>query len=916
MSLTVRLLKTAMAIAALLGAVFPWASAGVRGWVVQAVQPPTRWTTAVDPAHALPEYPRPQLVRSSWQSLNGLWDYTITPRDASTPSGYTGQILVPYPLESALSGVRRSLRADQLLWYRRSFQAPTLKGGERLLLHFGAVDYQATIYLNGRDVGVHIGGYQGFTFDISDDVHVGANELAVEVWDPTESGPNPHGKQDEYSPSSGIWQTVWLETVPHTYIDTLTVTPDVDRSRLNLRVGLRGESTGYVIEAIAKAGSMPVDRRTVSGATALVIEHPRLWSPDDPYLYDLEVRLLKDGRVIDEVTSYFGMRKVEVKQDTDGVERIFLNGRYTYNLGVLDQGFWPDGRYTAPTDAALKFDIQAAKAMGFNTIRKHIKVEPDRWYYYCDLLGVMVWQDMVNPAKYDPDKLTPEARAEFEKEVLESLSQLHNHPSITIWVLFNEGWGAYDQERLAHRIKELDPSRLLNAHTGPNQSLGVIAQWAKHLRDVRRLTRLMNGDFLVVSELPPLPRDDRPVDWVGGDLTDTHHYPDPELPPAVPGKARVLGEHGGIGAYVENHLWNDTIGFGYKEVPPKALTNAYARIVDQLNRLEAQGLSGSIFTQLYDVESEQNGLLTYDRAVTKIPVARISGINARLVPTAKIAHATTRGFVIADMDLTPEAARYAVLLAQYHRGKRSSTFLRHLTLMAISQHDQAHATEAGNAYIDRLSQPYSLDSWTFIRTVTRTSHDKGFNLLRSQGERANAFLGSNAAEAKIREVINREEIEPSLAGHLGIPDWTSIETKVGGKYGDLGEEAVNGAEMMYYREKEDWLNFGTHYAKYFATASSRSEYPTGNLSYAVFVHIGDRRVLESAIKAVAVAMQSNNLDTFGPAGTDTYANLLYKVGRTREAIDLEQSAARASKGRNREIMKHLDDMLAGRPTWP
>ena len=319
--------------------------------------------------------------------------------------------------------------------------------------------------------------------------------------------------------------------------------------------------------------------------------------------------MIKQGRLLDEVQSYFGLRKIEVKKDAAGVDRIFLNNKYTYNLGVLDQGFWPDGIYTAPTDTALKCDIEAIKAMGFNTIRKHVKVEPDRWYYHCDKLGIMVWQDMVPPAGS-----STEARAEFEKDVKDNLAQLHNHPSITTWVLFNEGWGAYDQERLARWIKQLDPSRLLNGHTGPYDQ-EQLAQWIRHM-DPSALSRLLNGDSS--PDLEP-PSDERPVNWVAGDMTDFHAYPDPKIPPAEAGKARVAGEHGGIGVFIEGHVWKDLAGFGYKLVTPDQMTKTYAGLVDELKTLEAQGLSGSIYTQPYDVEGEQNGLMTYDRAVVQDP---------------------------------------------------------------------------------------------------------------------------------------------------------------------------------------------------------------------------------------------------------------------------------------------------------
>ncbi len=882
------------------------ASIGAQAWKLQPLQTRTRWADLVDPTHPLPEYPRPQLVREHWQNLNGLWEYTITARDAAVPTHFQGYILVPFPLESALSGVQKPLKPDQLLWYRRTVTLNPGSHGARTLLHFEAVDYQATVYLNGQEVGTHTGGYQIFTVDISDALKPGENELVVKVYDPTEAGPNPHGKQGvQYTASSGIWQTVWLETVPRTYIECLLMTPEVDQSTLNLQVTLKGAEEGYTVQAIAKIGATTVAKANVNGTTAVHINHPRLWSPDDPFLYDVEVRVLKDGKVTDEVKSYFGMRKIEVKKDGAGIDRIFLNDRYTYNLGVLDQGFWPDGLHTAPTDAALKFDIQATKAMGFNTIRRHIKIERDRWYYYCDKLGVMVWQDMVEPANS-----TPEARAEFEKEVPANLAQLHNHPSITIWVLFNECWNAFDQERLAHRVKQWDSSRLLDSNSGPFSWVRY-EQFMRQL-DLSQLARLSDGDQELGDELGDYIRYSN---WVGGDMTDFHTYPYPKLPPAEPGKARVVGENGGIGVFVDGHVWNDLapVGEGYMRVQPDQFAKTYADLVAKLKVLQAQGLSGSIYTQTYDIEEEQNGLLSYDRAIAKIPVAELAKMNSELVPQAKNYDVAVQGLSVTYADVTAEAQRYAGLLREYEQGNKDPAFLRHFTLMAIRQKDQVHATEAGNEYIDRSPQPYSKDAWTFIQVVTRTSKDKGFELLRTQTELVDAILGKNAAETTIREVIEGEEVSPHLSDKSGTPDWPAMEKAVVAKYGVLGGEAVYGAEMAYYLNKQDWSNYGKYYVLYFDTAATRSKYPVNNLSYKLFEHVSDPQILEAAIQA-----DKHSVDKLGsddPTEIDTYANLLYKVGRKQEAIDWEQKALQFSQERDKEFVVHLEKMKAGQPTW-
>jgi hypothetical protein len=884
-----------------------------QNWQTRPMQIQTRWAASVSRTNPLPEYPRPQLVRPHWKNLNGLWQYAVRPKDSAAPIKYDGHILVPYPLESTLSGVQKRLQPDQLLWYRRTVSLePTNQ--QRTLLHFGAVDYQATVYLNRHEVGTHAGGYESFAFDITDELESGPNELLVKVWDPTETGPNPHGKQTLrphgifYTSNSGIWQTVWLETVPQTYIESLTMTPDVDHSQLQLRVNLMGKEEGYTVDVTAKAGAVVVARQTVKGLTAVPIRHPHLWSPDEPFLYHLEVRLLRNGKVVDDVKSYFGLRKVEVKKDAEGVDRIFLNDRYTYNLGVLDQGFWPEGIYTAPTDSALEFDIRAIKAMGFNTIRKHIKIEPERWYYHCDRLGILVWQDMVPPSD-----ATAEAQAEFEKEIEETLEQLDNHPSITTWVLFNEGWGAYDQERLARLMKTLDPSRLLDGHSGPNTL--YLGEWMKHM-DPSAMATVIKGDWSpLLRELRNREHDD-PLYWAGSDLADIHVYPDPDIPLDEADKARVVGEYGGTGVVILGHTWNDLAGFGYADVTPNQLTKTYASMVDKLRTLESRGLSGSIYTQLVDVEGEQNGLMTYDRAVIKMSVSEISKLNARIVQRARDYASTTKHFPAADPDLTPEAERYTPLLAEYQKGKRDPPFLRYLALMAIREKDQAHATEVGNEFIARTPRPFSKDTWTFITAVTRTAKDDGFALLRTHTRQADAILGNTEAERKVREVIGHEEIEPYLADRSQTPDWAAIETTVRTKYGALGIEELYGAEMVYYLERQDWSKFGTSYKLYFHTAASRSEYPVNLLSYVVFEHVADPSILEAGVDAIRCSMEASPSERNDAAEVDTLANLLYKGGRIREALELEEEATQISEGRDQEIINSLTKMKSRQPTWP
>jgi beta-galactosidase/beta-glucuronidase len=566
----------------------------------------TRWSLEVDPARPLPEYPRPQMVRPRWQNLNGLWNFTLTDKDAATPSAFPRQILVPFPIESALSGVKEPLLPTQNLWYQRDFDRPPMKAGERLLLHFGAVDFEATAFVNGHEVGRHKGGYQNFTFDITQALKKGKNDLTVKVWDPTDQGrDNPRGKQALrpedifYTATSGIWQTVWLETVPATYIHSLILTPEVDHSLLRAQVE-SDAGEGYTVKVLS-------GKARVTGAPnealSLTIPRPHLWSASDPYLYDLQVRLVKQGKVVDSVNSYFGMRKVEIKKDAQGKPRIYLNDRYTYNLGVLDQGYWPDGLYTAPTDAALKYDVETIKSMGFNTIRKHIKIEPARWYYYCDKLGLMVWQDMVPPAgKWNNGLPTQEARTQFEAEVKENIAQLHNVPSITTWVLFNESAGGYDQNRLEGWLKELDPSRLVNGHSG----------WVI----------LSNGTTVELTG----------TIGAASDLTDIHSYPSPAIVYPLEGKAAVLGEYGGLSVAVKDHMWIDLSAkpWAYEQLAAEELPSRYAALIEAQQKLKAEGLTASIYTQPFDVEIEQNGLITYDREVMKIPLEEIRRLNANL----------------------------------------------------------------------------------------------------------------------------------------------------------------------------------------------------------------------------------------------------------------------------------------------
>lgn len=539
----------------------------------------TRWAAEVGPANALPEYPRPQLVRPDWLNLNGLWDYALTPDSTEKLPPFAGKILVPFPLESALSGVMTNFDERSKLWYHRIFAVPQSWHGQRVRLHFGAVDWRCQIRVNGHLIGEHQGGYDAFTFDVTDALRWnGAEEISVCVTDPS-SGDQPRGKLSRkpegifYTSTSGIWQTVWLEPVPEVCIDRLKCIPDVDAKSLRLRVAVNNFSDKLRVEAIASVAGKEIARVTglANAELMLSLPNPRLWSPDDPFLYDLKVTLKDAGKTVDSVSSYFGMRKIALRKDAQGFTRMTLNDQNVFEIGTLDQGFWPDGIYTAPTDAALRSDIEFLKKAGFNLARKHVKVEPERWYYWCDKLGLLVWQDMPSGSN-----VTPEGRRDFENELFRMVDGLENHPSIIVWVLFNEGWGQYDTEPLANWLKEMDPSRLVDDASG----------W---------------------------------TDMRVGDLIDMHSYPGPDAPASEPHRAAVLGEFGGLGLAVEGHSWS-THCWGYVMLASEAqLADQYKRALRHVWRLhDLSGLSAAVYTQTADAETECNGLQTYDRAVAKI----------------------------------------------------------------------------------------------------------------------------------------------------------------------------------------------------------------------------------------------------------------------------------------------------------
>ncbi|MDR3619128.1 MAG: glycoside hydrolase family 2 TIM barrel-domain containing protein [Paludisphaera borealis] len=564
----------------------------------------TRWAAQVDPAKALDEYPRPQMVRPSWMKLNGLWQYAIQSNRDGRPAVYEGNILVPFPVESSLSGVKRSVSPDQRLWYRRTFSLPKPPADTRYLLHFGAVDWHATVYVNGDKVGEHKGGFDPFSFDVTDflDPEKRPQEIIVSVWDPTDSASQPRGKQVLkpegiwYTANTGIWQTVWLEPVPTRHVESLKIVPDVDAGEVRITPRLSGADSETTVTVTVLEIGKTVGETTGRAGSTLTIKVPdaKLWSPDRPFLYDLRVAI-KGG---DQVHSYFGMRKIALAKDAAGVNRLFLNNQPLFQAGPLDQGWWPDGLYTAPTDEALKYDLEITKQLGFNMVRKHVKVEPARWYRHCDTMGLLVWQDM--PSADNKDEAS---HAQFAAEWERIIDALHNHPSVVMWVPFNEGWGQHDTPRVVEWTKKHDPTRLVNNASG----------WT-----------------------------DKGV----GDVNDMHNYPGPGMPPVEAARAAVLGEFGGLGLPLAGHLWVDKNNWGYKTFPNQAeLTKAYIDLNERLRGLAALGLGASVYTQTTDVEIEVNGLMTYDRAVLKVPVDSAAAVLKPLyqtLPAAKVLAATSQ----------------------------------------------------------------------------------------------------------------------------------------------------------------------------------------------------------------------------------------------------------------------------------
>jgi beta-galactosidase/beta-glucuronidase len=582
------------------------------GWKIAGSKITTQWSANVNPLNPLPEYPRPQMVRDNWKSLNGLWDYAVTPSADPLPKNFQGKILVPFAIESALSGVGKNVGPDNILWYRTKFTVPPTFRKKNILLHFEAVDWSAEVYLNGIKIGTHQGGYDPFVFDITQYLKGSEQLVELKVYDPVDNGPQPRGKQVLkpesiwYTSVTGIWRSVWIEAVPRTYISSTRQVPDIDKKTVSLEVKVENPEKGDIVHVTASAGGKVISEKEVAAGEGIVlpVSNPQLWSPDSPFLYDLTVSILRNGKATDVVKSYFAMRKISLMPDANGILRMMLNNKFVFQYGPLDQGWWPDGLYTAPTEEALLFDIQKTKAMGFNMIRKHVKVEPARWYYDCDKYGIMVWQDMpsgdlgggqwcTNPGlEGGIDKTRTEASEKiYRTEWNAIIDYLYNFPCIVVWVPFNESWGQFKSEEITNWTIQKDPSRLVNSASG--------------------------GNFHGV-----------------GHILDLHNYPGPAMPKAEifgAKQAIVLGEFGGLGLPLENHTWVEKNNWGYQSfTDADALFKTYSGYLDRIAGYIGKGLSAAIYTQTTDCEVECNGLMTYDRKVVKVQEEKLKSAAQKL----------------------------------------------------------------------------------------------------------------------------------------------------------------------------------------------------------------------------------------------------------------------------------------------
>ena len=570
----------------------------------------TKWAESINPEYVHQEYPRPRLVRNEWKNLNGLWDYEITKLGVNKPNFYTNKILVPFPIESSLSGVQKNVGKDNELWYHSTFIIPKLWKGKNIILHFGGVDWKSEVWINDVYVGSHQGGYDPFSFDITSYLNNKKNQkLVVKVWDPTDEGYQPRGKQTInphgiwYTAVTGIWQTVWIEPVNSNYIKTVNIVSNVDESNISIKLISSETLEKDYFEVIIKDGNTIVSsvKSPVKFNLDVLINNAKLWSPESPFLYDMEINLVSNGKIVDSIKSYFAMRKISTRKDENGIFRLQLNNEDYFQFGTLDQGWWPDGLYTAPSDDALKYDIIKTKELGFNMIRKHVKVESARWYYHADKIGMLVWQDMPNGENFrfpkwqrdkffDGDEFIPSSESEdnFRSEWKKIIDFLYSNPSIVCWVPFNEAWGQFKTVEISEWTKIYDPSRLVNSASGGNY-------------------------------------------YRTGDITDVHNYPGPKMLFFDNERVNVLGEYGGIGLAIDGHLWQPDKNWGYIKFKNSIeATDQYVSLANQLYKMIESGFSAAIYTQITDVEIEVNGLMTYDRKIVKLDLGRVREINRKI----------------------------------------------------------------------------------------------------------------------------------------------------------------------------------------------------------------------------------------------------------------------------------------------